>query len=266
MYDEMSEWSNVADSKSAVREIEPGVQIPLSSPKKIKTQKTRLKMQKEGQFAIFSYKKCDQDLIEGLDDFLNENAQKIFDFFEIEVPEQKVQINIIPTKKEYDESCKKSGFFKGQTEIPKWAVGNYCAENGQITYLSLHDFDSTSHKGRPEIEYKKTILHEFTHYVCDLFKQKHGCGPTIQYLSEGLACYLSGQTKYLSDKFDFTLDECLGKTQTYEPFYMLTKYLVENYDKEKVFQLIESNREAKEFLIDELYDKAKNYCNDCQEK
>lgn len=222
-------------------------------------------MKKEGQFAVFSYKKCDEDLIEGLDDYLNQNAKKIFDFFEIEVPNKKVQINIVPTKKEYDERCRKEGFFKWQTEIPKSAVGNYNSENGQITYLSLHDFDNTSHKGRTEIEYKKTILHEFTHYVCHLFRQKHDCGYTIQYLSEGLACYLSGQTKYLKNKFDFTLDECLGQTQTYATYYMLTKYLVENYDKEKVFELIESNRKAKEFLIDELYDNTKNYYDNSQQ-
>lgn len=29
----MAEWSNAADSKSVVQEIESGVQIPLSSPK-----------------------------------------------------------------------------------------------------------------------------------------------------------------------------------------------------------------------------------------
>lgn len=28
----MAEWSNAADSKSVVREIEPGVQIPFPSP------------------------------------------------------------------------------------------------------------------------------------------------------------------------------------------------------------------------------------------
>jgi len=45
-------------------------------------------MQKESKFAIFDYEKCDGILINELVNYLDNNAQKFFDFFEVETPKK----------------------------------------------------------------------------------------------------------------------------------------------------------------------------------
>ena len=111
--------------------------------------------------------------------------------------------------------------------------------------------------------YKKTLIHEYVHYVNELFTLKNQCSPTQKYLSEGIAVYLSEQKKNRNIKFDFTLEQILSKDDakfSYDGGYLTTKYLIENYDKEFVFQLFKSNRQAREFLVAELYEKTKTHC------
>lgn len=49
------------------------------------------------------------------------------------------------------------------------------------------------------------------------------------------------------------------KKACYDGWYLVTKFLVENYDKYFVFELFKSNRQAREFLQSELYEKVKKY-------
>ena len=216
-------------------------------------------MRKESEIAIFNYNKSDKDLIGYLDNYLTEQAKRIFDFFEVEMPNTKISINIIPTKKEFDEIYKSVW----NRNAESWCIGFY--DDKQITYLSLNDYKNTSHAFKQEdygfaLEYyKKTIVHEFVHYVNDLFKIKYGCGHTEKYLSEGLATCLSNQKENTNLKFDYSLDDILNSRGCYNGWYLLTKYLIENYDKQFIFSLIKSNRKAREFLQDELYHKASRY-------
>ena len=214
-------------------------------------------MLKESSFAIFEYELVDAQLIDDLANYLDNKAKDIFDYFEVKIPEDKIKIKIIPTKKEFDDIYLR----KWGHSAENWAIGFYDNIKNGITYLSINDYKNTSHKFEPHeynlaiIHYRKTIVHEFVHYVNDLFKLKHNCGYTEKYLSEGIATYLSNQKDNMDFKFNFSLEEIYNNKGCYNAWYMLTKTLIENYNKEFVFNLIKSNRKAREFLEKELYNK-----------
>ncbi len=223
-------------------------------------------MKKENEFAVFHYNKCDEDLIEILSNFIEQNAKIAFDFFEVAKPKTKVKIKIVPSKKEYDEYYIKMYHLPADKKLQGWMIGNFNFEANQITYLSLHDFNHTTHSlnGTPFDQavdyYKKTIFHEFVHYVNGLFMKEHNCGYPQKYLREGIATYLSGQDEDTQIPFDFTLDELLDENKNiYSAYYLLTKYFVENYDKDFVLSIFESSRQSRELLKNELFSRAKDY-------
>lgn len=221
-------------------------------------------MQKECKTAIFNFKECDKDLIDGLADYLDTHADKVYEFFEVGKPIEKVVINIIPTKEEYDDVYRKTHGLKEDEPLPNWFIGN--CNNGVITYLSLYDFNNASH---PYTEdkfdeafdyYKKTILHEYVHFVNGVFDKVHNCCRTEKFLVEGIATYLSGQKDGLKLSLKATKEELLDRNKFfYADYYLLTKYFVENYDKDYVLEVFQSNRQARELLNNELYDKAKEF-------
>lgn len=221
-------------------------------------------MKYESKYALFNYDEKSAYLIGELSNYLDENAEGIFDFFNV-ASREKVIINIVSTKEEFDlKFINDHSWANVNTQIPKWTVGYYI--NNQITYLSLDDYKNTTHAFANKnyniaLEYyKKTIAHEFVHYVNDLFTKENGCSYTEKYLKEGIATYLSGQKKEEDLKFDFSLHEILEKNMNntcYKGWYILVKYLIENYDKSFVLDLFKSNRRARVFLEEELYNKAK---------
>ena len=218
----------------------------------------------ESKFATFNYEENDKDLIESLSEYLDTNAMAVYDFFEIDIPENKAVINIIPTKIEYDDLYRKTRKLSDDYKVEGWNIGN--CRNGIITYLSLHDYKNTTHayKDVPFEEaldyYKKTILHEYVHFVNENFNKVHDCCYTEKYLVEGIACYLSGQKDSQKIPFNFTCEQILNRGNSYyNAYYLLTKYFVENYDKDYVLDVFQSNRQARELLQNQLFDKAKSY-------
>lgn len=225
-------------------------------------------MEKESNFAIFVYEKQDQDLIDQLSTYLDSKAKNICMFFDVNTPFKNPTIKIIPTKEEYDNIWRQSLGFPADYDVPKWSVG--FSKNLHITYLSLHDYKNTSHSFEEDDfllaldHYKKTLVHEYVHFVNELFNIKNNCGFTAKYLREGIATYLSGQKENKQLNFNFTLDQLLQqdvKQSCYAGWFLVTKYLVENYDRPFVLQLFQSNRQATEFLNNELFEKSKNFYN-----
>ena len=223
-------------------------------------------MQQETKFAIFNFEASDRVLVEEIGKYLDKQAPSIYHFFELPFSD-KVTINIIPTRIEFEKRFIHDHAWADDNFIlPHWSIG-YVANN-QITYLSLADYKHTSHAYKKQdyplaLEYfKKTLVHEFVHFVNKLFEKHRNCSPTIKYLLEGIATYLSGQKDGEKIDFNFSLQQLLAtdmKESCYAGWYLITKYLVENYEKSFVFSLFESNRKAKEFLVNELYNKAKQY-------
>ena len=218
-------------------------------------------MRQECNFAIFNFNQQDQDLVCSLCNYLDQHGKRVFDFFELPIPEQKVNINIISTKAEFDKVfIKDHTWTKDNFVVPGWCIGYMT--NGEITYLSLLDMKNTTHTMKEKSTqaafeyYHKTLLHEFVHYVNKLFEKHRDCSPTIKYLLEGIATHLSGQANAEKVPLSFTIENILETDMNkscYGGWFLMTKYLVENYDKDFVLSLFESNRKAKEFLINELY-------------
>ena len=225
-----------------------------------------LGMQYISKYAIFNFDKNDANVIEEIANHLDKKAEEIFDFFEVEIPQDKAIVNIVSSKDKFNKLFKEAWSY----EPENYSVG--FAKNNIITYLSIFEYDKTTHAYKKEDflkaldYYKKTLVHEFVHYVNYLFKKKHDCGYTERYLSEGLATCLSGQKDGLDLVFDETIDDLLTKRDCYKGYYLVTRYLLNNYSKEVVFEIIKSNRKARELLSQELYDKAKKYYNSLEIK
>ena len=215
-------------------------------------------MEKKTKYAVFNYSKQDQDLIDDLEEYLNNHAEEVFEFFDSTLPRTAVNINIIPTKKEFDEYVKE---LKHITEVPAWVIGNY--GNNTISYVSLHDYKNTSHAFPPEKYeesldyYKKTIVHEYVHFVVGLFAVKNNNYP-IKWLNEGIAQYLSHQKEDIKLVFNYSLDDIYNSNTCYSGWYLLTKYVIEEKGKDYFLKLLTNNtltmsetpkliKEAKEF-------------------
>ena len=223
-------------------------------------------MIKRGKFAEITYQKQDEKLILELNKYIDEKAEEIFAFFKIDKPDRCVQINIFPTKKDYDENYRRERNWGNDVKVESWKIGEFL--DGKINYLSINDYKSTSHAFKEEdydkaLDYfKKTIVHEFVHYVNDLFCAKNRCDNTEKYLAEGLATYLSGQNSGKNIIFDFSVEKLLDdNAYCYDGYYWVTKYLIENYPQDFVLDLIKSSEKSREFLKQELFDKTKNYYN-----
>ena len=224
------------------------------------------KMTKNSQFATFYFDKQDEILIDEVSDYLDHKAKAVLDFFELDVAKDLIplQIYIIPTKKQLDEEYKKDKNLPQSTKIEDWVIGYFNNKDKKIVYLSLNDYKSTAHVGLMQNYdealdyYKKTIVHEFVHYANHLYCEKHNCPYTNKYLAEGLAGYLSKQRENLEVKFNFSLKDILGNRACYDGWRLTTKYLVENYPKSFVLELVRDNQMSKKFMQEELFQKAKN--------
>ena len=224
-------------------------------------------MKKEGRFAVFKFVRKDEKLIDELCDYLDNNAEEIFNFFELDICQEtiKPQINIIPNKKSFDKCYNKDHNLPQGQIVEDWVIGYYNSKDNKIVYLSLNDYKSTAHAGllqdydKALDYYKKTIMHEFVHYANGLYCRKHSCGHTIKYLSEGLASYLSRQRENKKNEFCYTLEEILSyKKPCYDGWDLMTRFLVENYPKNFVLELIKDRHTSEDFLKKELYPKVKN--------
>ena len=199
------------------------------------------------KYAKYIYEKQDEDLIKGLDEYLNKYAKDIYSFFNISERKQ-AEINIIPTKKEYDEWIKENW---NLDEVPAWNIGN--AYNNVIRYVSLHDYKNTSHAFKPEDyikaleDYNKTIVHEYVHFVTILYQIKNNISKPLRYLTEGIAQILSHQRDNTNNDFHYSLEDILESKDCYYGYYLMVKYILENYDKEYFFKLLND----KDFALEE---------------
>ena len=216
-------------------------------------------MERITKYARFNYVKEDEDLIVELDDYLNRKAEDIFDFFDSSLQREMVEINIIPTKKEYDEIAKK---IRRVDSIPDWSIG--FSHGDKIEYLSLHDYKNTAHAFSEDRYfekldyYKKTIVHEYVHFVEGLYLKKNNSQAPAKFLNEGIATYLSGQKDNISLTFNYTLEDITESKSNYDAWYMFTKYIIEQYGKDYLLELFR-NREQAIKEAPRLYEEAKEY-------
>ena len=219
-------------------------------------------MEKITKYARFNYSEQDQDLINILDEYLNTHSEEIFNFFDPTLSNTMINIDIIPTKKGYDEIVQKR---RHTTEIPAWEIGNY--NNGTIEYVSLHDYKNTKHAFSPEKydealdSYKKTIVHEFVHFVLGLYIVKINSVGPLKYLNEGIAQYLSHQRDGMNLSFTYSLDDIVNSKNCYPGWFLLTKYIIEEKGKDYFMMLLKDKQKA---IQDTplLYNEAKSFYDD----
>ncbi len=216
-------------------------------------------MEKDSKYAKFCYSEEDEELVDILKDYLDEKAESIFEFFDTTLSRDKVEIHIIPTKEEYDKSLSKR---TGRTDIQKWSIGN--CHDGIIEYVSLNDYKNTSHAFPIEKydkaldNYKKTIVHEYVHYVLGLYLKKNNVDYTRKYLIEGIAQYLSNQREKLKMNITKSLEEILNRNDCYEEWLLMTKYIIEKYGREYFLELV-LNKEKSFQETNNIYEESKEY-------
>lgn len=221
-------------------------------------------MKKESKYAILNFQKQDENLANILAEYLDEKTKKLYDFFGIAFQGEKSNITIVPSKKEFDIIYRKANNKPENEPIQDWIIGT--CNNGIIFYVSLNDYDNTAHKFDKKDyaialeNYKKTILHEQVHFVNELFSKQNNSPETIKFLSEGIATYLSGQYENQNVGFYADADTLLNQNKNpYDQYFLITKYLAENFDKETILSLFKNNQTATTFLKTTLYPKAKEH-------
>ena len=223
-------------------------------------------MEKNTLYAKFKYEKQDEKLVNVLEETLNKNAERIFDFFDSNLERKPLEIEIISTKKEYD---KRQNERRGVNEIPKWSIGTYF--DNKIEYVSFNDYQNTAHAYTEEnyeeaLEYyKKTIVHEFTHYVLMLYIEKYGNDQPLKYLNEGIAQYLSGQRDNQVFDFNYSLDDILNSKDCYPGWYLMVKYILEEYSRSYFLKILVHN----DLALSEtpyLYEEAKEYYEELKQE
>ena len=200
------------------------------------------------KYAKYYYEKQDEDLIKGLDEYINKEAENIYNFFDSTLERKQVEIHIIPTKEEYDNIVLK---YRNIDEVPKWDIGN--THDSVITFISLKDYKNTSHAyilknyNKALDYYNKAIVHEYVHFVSILYKKKNNIKHTTRYLEEGIAQYLSHQKENLKLEFKYSLEDIYESKSSYDGFYLMTKYILDNYGKEYFLKLLTN----KEYVLEE---------------
>lgn len=201
-------------------------------------------MKKESKYIIYEYDIKEEDLINKIDSYINDNALKVFEFFDLEFNHEKATVKIWNTKEEFDLMVKK--FRNSDNEIPKWMVG--LADNdGHINCVSLDDYKNTSQARILENYsyaldyYIKGILHEYVHYVNSLFCKKHNYPYPVKCLLEGIAQVLSNQKENFNKEFNYSLEDILNSNNCYDGWFLVVRYILNNYSKEYFLSLFKDN-------------------------
>ena len=219
-------------------------------------------IKKNFENTIFEYELKDEKLAIELNDYINKNIGYIYEFFGNNIKHEIPTIHIISTKKELDKIYRERNKIKEEQEVPNWIIG--FTGNEDIYYLSLNDYKSTSHYFKQEdyekklLLFKKTIIHEYIHFINKLFNKKYDVPLTIKCLVEGIAQLLSGQNENKKIDFNYSLEDILKSNDCYNGWYLVTKYIVENYSHDIVLDLFLNKDKAERFIID-IYDEIKDY-------
>ena len=223
-------------------------------------------MQKITNSAIYNYEENDSNLVDELSIYIDYNKERIYSFFNINNYNDKPIINIVDNKNKLDDIHRKFNDLNFDDEVPKWIIG-LSSSDMQIYYLSINDYNNTSYAFKKEDYdkvldmYKRNLLHEYVHYVNRLYCKKNNCEFSIRYLSEGIAQYLSNQNDNKGLTFNYSINDILNSNNCYNGWYLVTKYIIDNYPHEFFLELLKDNIKAEKFIINS-YDVISKYYND----
>ena len=204
-------------------------------------------MEKEFDHAIFKYNLEDENLVFELNNYINENINEIYSFFELKDIISKATIIILSTKEEFDKEVRPLKKEYEEYGVPSWVIGFSLKD--KIYFLSLSDYKNTPHKDKIDLlAYKKTILHEYIHYIVGLYLFENKCSYPLRALNAGIAQYLSHQRDKNIITLKHDLSEVLDATTAYSEWYLITKYIIDNYSKEYFLELLRDRDKAIDFI------------------
>ncbi len=166
---------------------------------------------------------------------LENDTDKILDFFELDKLSQKKKVVIFTSREEY-----KKHMLQFVPEFKEWM----CADtyDGNINLLEISEArKSKSHANMGVDEFVKDVLHEFVHSCQqELNTKSEGVG----WYWEGLATNLSGQyfkPISLSDcNFEKLKNDFYDVNNCYSYAYTIGKYMLENYSKDKLLEYVKN--------------------------
>ena len=187
-------------------------------------------MKKESKYFTIEYSNEAKTYITKLLDKIDIEAKKILDFFEIQNIDNKFYVKLIPTKKEFSHLIEEVIHFKDN----EYGIGFV---NNKIMYcLSFNDYKNTFYSFYNFDNFISTIIHEFVH-SCHQLKTNNKS--SIRCISEGLACYLSNQLCKKDFVFNASIDDIVNdKYIDYDNYYLIVKYIFDNYDKKYCDRII----------------------------
>ena len=217
------------------------------------------------EFAIFKieYTKDDLDYIDDLINNLKNNYKDIIKFFNNTKFKDKIEIKLWNSVEEYHSYFNSLYKEKGYNNtVPLWETArSFTDKHPKIFLISYKEsLKCKGHQKDTLNTFIQTLVHEFVH-ACHFNYNNHT--DSLTWFSEALATNLSHQDRY--EKFplriDSSLDDIMNGKVSYTNYYIMGKYLLDNYDKEYILKLAKD----RELLIKDspkIYKETLKYCED----
>lgn len=209
---------------------------------------------KKISFANFDIEYNDKDLnyIDSLIQELKSKYQSIMNFFNLTSINHPISIILWNDLDEY-RNYFNNKMKKNNKKVPDWEVGR-ATNNSKECRIDLLSFSERikcqGHQNDNIEDLIKVLIHEFVH-ICH-FTSNNNKNSTV-WFAEGLATYLAKQNNY--PLFSSSLDDIIAGQATYNNYYCMVKYLIDNYDKEYILSLVQS-KELQEKITTDTYYKA----------
>ena len=188
-------------------------------------------MRKETKEFIIEYDK-DIDYIADLIKKLEQEVDRILNFFELKNLKKKKKIKIWTSRKAYQTHLEKY--------VPKYYEWmNADTFDGNINLLSIEEYRKTrEHSDITLEEFLENIIHEFV----------HSCQQEINPDSKNVEWFWGALATNLGNPFDYTIDLKFNEDQlindfnsvpnNYEIAFTIGKYLLENYSHEDIMRYV----------------------------
>ena len=193
----------------------------------------------------------DDKYIDAMLDAIEARSSSVVSFLGIEnMPAIKV---IIKNNLEEFREDNAKAFGYSVEKLPDWACG--FATNNLIEVLTYPLYIQTKgHKDATIDNIINTIIHEFVHSCHDQINENN-----LTWVAEGFATNLSGQYDNNDSTFmlDASLEDIKNKTVNYSNYYLMFKYLLDNYKKDYILKVL-SDCDYQKTITDTVYENTRS--------
>ncbi len=207
------------------------------------------------------YNKDDLEYIEDFKKEIEKYYDSILYFFNLDKLDRNIKIkfwnNVTEFRNYFDNLMKKDNI-----KTKPWVVGRTTSneKESRIDLLSYKEsIKCQGHEKETIHDLLKVGIHELVHFV--QFDYNHHTD-VMTWLSEALATNLSDQYENKEVYFNTTLEDIINGKSKYGNYYLMGKYLLENYDKEYILKLVKDNELLKQEtpkIFKETFDSLKRY-------